>query len=414
MIKKIFLCLCLTLATLAFSQEGTSSPYSFYGIGDLKFKGTVDNRSMGGVSVFPDSIHLNIQNPASYASLKYIAFSLGANYNTTKFKTNAQQEDAKRSALDYIALGIPTGKLSFAAGLMPVSSVGYQITSIASTTEERRFQGSGGLNKFFIGAAYKINKNFSVGLDIGYNFGLIKTEGLLFSSQAYYGSRESNTSRISGFDANFGAMYSRPITKKLNLYTSLVFSPMASLESQNARNIATILFSNATGALVVDQVDVAVVNNTIKMPTKIALGAGVGQTKKWALGAEFTFQQFSSFSNRFVDITRGSFENAKRIAVGGYYIPKYNSFTNYLEKINYRAGFRYENTGLVINNKSISDAAVTAGLGFPVAGLLSNINFGFEYGKRGTKAAGLVEENYMIFTVGLSLSDRWFVKRKYD
>ncbi len=414
MIKKIFLGLCLILAAQVFSQEGTSSPYSFYGIGDIKFKGTVDNRSMGGVSVFPDSIHLNIQNPASYASLKYIAFSLGANYTTTKFKTNAEQEEAKRSALDYIALGIPTGKLSVTVGLMPLSSVGYQISSIVSTTEQRRFQGSGGVNKFFVGAGYKINKNLNLGIDVGYNFGLIKTESLLFKSEAYYGSRELNTSRISGLDANFGAMYSRPITKKLNLYTSFVFSPQVSFQSANTRNIATILFSNSTGALPVDQVDVAVPNNTIKMPTKIAFGAGIGETKKWALGAEFTFQQFSSFNNRFVDITTGKFENSKRIAVGGYYIPKYNSFSNYLERINYRAGFRYENTGLVVNNKSINDAAVTAGIGFPVAGLLSNINFGFEYGKRGTKAAGLVEENYMTFTIGLSLSDRWFIKRKYD
>ena len=37
---------------LAFSQSGTSSPYSFYGIGSKTFKGSIDNRSMGGLSVY--------------------------------------------------------------------------------------------------------------------------------------------------------------------------------------------------------------------------------------------------------------------------------------------------------------------------------------------------------------------------
>jgi hypothetical protein len=85
----------------------------------------------------------------------------------------------------------------------------------------------------------------------------------------------------------------------------------------------------------------------------------------------------------------------------------------------YRGGLRYENTGLVIQNpgypdKSITDFAANIGLGMPLSGTFTNINIGLEIGKRGTKYANLVEENYVNLSVGLSLSDRWFVKRKYD
>ena len=140
----------------------------------------------------------------------------------------------------------------------------------------------------------------------------------------------------------------------------------------------------------------------------------MGEARKWAFGAEFTRQDFANYSNRFKDILSGSFENANRIALGGYYIPKYNSFNHYYERVNYRLGFRYENTGLVIKNQSINDMAITAGLGLPVGGMLSNINVGFEYGRRGTQAQNLVQENYLNFTIALSLTDKWFVKRKYD
>ena len=44
MIKKLVIVLVTFLALQMNAQEGTASPYSFYGIGSLKFKGTVENR----------------------------------------------------------------------------------------------------------------------------------------------------------------------------------------------------------------------------------------------------------------------------------------------------------------------------------------------------------------------------------
>ena len=60
------------------------------------------------------------------------------------------------------------------------------------------------------------------------------------------------------------------------------------------------------------------------------------------------------------------------------------------------------------------DIGVSLGLGLPVGGSASSINVGFELGKRGTTTAGLVQENYYNIYVSFSLSERWFIKRKYD
>ena len=117
--------------------------------------------------------------------------------------------------------------------------------------------------------------------------------------------------------------------------------------------------------------------------------------------------------NRFNDINDVNYENSTRFSLGGFYIPNYNSFSKYYEKITYRAGLRYENTGLIINKTAIKDYAITAGLGLPLIGVFSNINIGVDYGQRGTTSVGLVQENYMNFTIGLSLNDKWFQKRRY-
>ena len=58
--------------------------------------------------------------------------------------------------------------------------------------------------------------------------------------------------------------------------------------------------------------------------------------------------------------------------------------------------------------------ALTVGLGMPLTGTFSNVNIGLEFGKRGTTAANLVEENYANVSVSFSLNERWFEKRKFN
>jgi len=110
MIKNFLVSLALLFSIANFAQSGTASPYSYYGIGDITFKGTVENRLMGGLSIFPDSTHINLTNPASFATLKYTSFAIGGNANGTRFKTNFGEDKAKRNTIDYLALGFPIGK----------------------------------------------------------------------------------------------------------------------------------------------------------------------------------------------------------------------------------------------------------------------------------------------------------------
>jgi hypothetical protein len=58
--------------------------------------------------------------------------------------------------------------------------------------------------------------------------------------------------------------------------------------------------------------------------------------------------------------------------------------------------------------------AVTLGFGLPVGNGFSSATIGLEYGKKGTKNNNLLEENYFNVSIGLSFSDKWFVKRKYN
>ncbi|MBF6608796.1 MAG: hypothetical protein ITG00_08675 [Flavobacterium sp.] len=419
MIKKIVAGICLLFSFVGAAQEGSSSPYSYYGIGEVRFKGTAENRAMGGLMIFPDSIHMNIQNPASYPSLRLTTFTVGGTYSSTNMETETQQSKARRTTLDYFAVGLPMGKLGVSFGLVPYSSVGYKISSeeiVGGVMTSKRATGSGGVNRAFLGAGYQITPKFSVGADFAYNFGKIETSSIQRTEGVQLGSRELNTSLLSGASFNAGVAYQTKFNEKLQFFSALTYSFEGKLRSRNEREIATVQFLALGGEVVSGEPIIFDPGDSeLRVPGKLTFGAGIGQLRKWGVGAEISLHDSADQSNRFVETTNTAFENAIKYNFGGYYIPNYSSYTNYFSKITYRAGLRYETTGLVIQNKSIEDAAMSLGLGFPIGGgTFSNINIGFEYGKRGTVYGGLVEENYANFFIGLSFNDRWFVKRKYD
>jgi len=417
MIRKFLVVLFFLISFVSFAQQGSASPYSFFGIGDVRFKGTHDMNAMGGLSIVPDSIHINLKNPASYSGLKLTTFTIGGSYNATKFKSNTESENAKRITLDYLAVAFPLKKMGFAFGLIPYSSVGYKIKNQYDDgviiDSLNRYSGTGGLNKAFLGFGYKFSK-FSVGAEMAYNFGRIETESIKYIGVSQNGSQESNVSTMSGLDIKIGAMYNAKITKKLDLYSGITYSPQSDLNSSNERTVFTVRYVGDLTPIPQDYLDVINSKTVIQMPSTFSIGAGVGESKKWIIGTEVTFKASNTFSNRISDVTNVSYENGTKYTLGGYYIPNYNSFDNYFKKVTYRGGFRYENTGLVVNNLPIKDYAFTGGLGLPVGGTFSNLNLGFELGRRGTARANLIEENYVNIILSLSLNDKWFTPRKYD
>ena len=408
MIKKFIISACLLISFVSFAQQGTSSPYSFYGIGESRFKGTLENRSMGGVAVEQDSIHLNIENPASYASLGQTTFTVGGTFGTNNIKSSSESSKAQRSTFDYLALGIPMGKFGAGFGLVPLSSVGYKISDLNPTQGgiNSQLEGKGGVNKVFLGLGYKITPKWNIGADIQYNFGKISTTTIEAVTGVQSATRETNASELSGVNFNIGTMYQTKIDKKLNLYTSLNYT------------FGSTLSSNSTRVIEVDGDPDAIsgdpVENTLKLPNKITFGAGVGEARKWLVGTTIAFQGDGKLNNYYNTTDNVRYEKYSKYAIGGYYVPNYTSFSSYFSRITYRAGLKFEKSGLIVNDQSINDVGMTLGAGFPITGTFSNVNFGIEVGKKGTKTAGLVQENYVNFSLSFSFNDKWFVKSKFN
>jgi hypothetical protein len=417
MVKRFIVLLGILISGFTQAQNGSSSPYSFYGIGDVKFKGGFENRNMGGLAIYADSIHLNFQNPAANAALRLTTFTVGGTNNWNRIQASSGSQQVQRATIDYLAVGLPLGKLGASFGVMPFTSVGYKNRNVFTENELEKtsiFEGNGGVNRVFLSFGYELSKKLSVGLSMNYDFGTIETSSTEYITGIETGTEELDNSNLNGFVANFGLIYKSPITDKLTGYGSFTFTPEASLKTTNTRSLSIVSFSSTAGNIYIDGQTIDVPDETIILPSKISFGAGLGQTNVWMAGAQFTTQLSSNFGNRFDDILNTTYEPSYQLSVGGFYVPKFNSFRSYFSRVTYRAGIRYENTGLKIQNESITDFGTNFGLGLPIGGAFSKLNVGLEIGKRGTLNQNLVKENYYNLTIGITINDKWFQKIKYD
>jgi hypothetical protein len=416
MIKKIVVIACFFFSLMSNAQSGSASPYSFFGIGETRFKGNLENRSMAGLNIEQDSLHMNILNPASFAALRFTAFTVGLSYNSTQLKTDTKSDNATRTTFDYLAVALPLGKLGVGFGLIPYTSVGYNIQSTNSELEgvNKVLKGTGGLNKAFFSLGYTVMPNLVVGGDIQYNFGRINNSNLEFLTGVLIGTEEKNKADLNGFSANFGAMYKYKIYKKTNLYTSLTYSPQGILSSTNTKTISTVSYNNNFDVAVYDPLVSKEIRNDLKIPQKTSIGVGVGETKRWLLGAQFVFQDVGKLANDYNTVDNISYGKMASYSLGGFYVPKNNVFSKYYQKIVYRGGLKYTKTGTVIKSQEINEKAITFGMGLPIIGSISNANVGLEYGQRGTTSNGLIQENYLTLALSFSLNDKWFGHRKID
>ncbi|MEP5338190.1 MAG: hypothetical protein ABJL44_07975 [Algibacter sp.] len=433
MIKKLVLVFVTIFTLQSNAQENTASPYSFYGIGSLKFKGTVENRSMGGVSIYTDSIHVNLRNPASYAGnnlelwgneSRPVKFTVGGSHSSIDLKSDTSEGSTSSTSFDYLAMNVPMGRFGFGFSLVPYTAVGYKLEDINDNGDiASRFNGEGGVNKASIGFGYQVSKALSVGIDANYNFGNIENSAITYRYDSddirlLNQSKESNRSDLSGLNINLGVSYKAMLTEKLEFVSGITFTPESTLVSKNIRDLSTVVVSDSGSESVVNSisVDLEALNldeTDLTIPSKFSFGAGIGAPRKWFVGAEYTTQKISEFSNPLYTNATTAYEDASTISIGGFYIPQYNSYTSYLKRVVYRAGIRQEKSGLNINGESINEFGMSFGVGIPLSGGISNANLGFEIGKRGTTNSSLIQENFINLHISLSLNDRWFEKKKY-
>lgn len=435
MIKKTLVAFLLITSASLTAQRTSSSPYSFFGIGEEFSAKTVEQNSMGGIGVaFSHYKYLNFTNPAAYSDLRYTTYSFGMLHSDLTIKDASSEQTGSSTRLSYFALAFPIGKKAgFSVGMQPVSSVGYSLSNTildeGAPSEITVFAGDGGVNRLYGSFGIKILKGFSLGLEADFNFGNVENsignERVNVSLATKY--KEETT--IRGGSVTIGAQYKKELKNKLTLTAGAIYKLGNDLNVTGTSHTYSLTFSGSGAEIVRDTLTNAngqkifSINGNYRFPTKTTLGIGLGKFDKWYAGLEYEAQDAIEVSNILNNIGEVyQYGKSNRFSLGGFIIPKINSISSYWNRVTYRAGLRFEKTGLLVNGTPtgtnftpIDDFGISFGLGLPLDNRYSSVNIGLEYGKKGTTSNNLIQENYFNFRLSLSLTDiNWFIKRKID
>ena len=417
--KYIYLIIFLAGSPFIFAQSNTSSPYSIGGLGEIAFKGNAINRLMGGLDIVSDSLHANLNNPASLGDLKLVTYGLGLNYKSTKLSSSASNESVTSASIDYLVVAIPTKKFAFGFGILPATSVGYRLQSVIEGDDinnvVNRNEGFGGLNQTFLSIGFKVFEFLNFGVSANYNFGRITNESSRQEQNIDFGTFFTKTSSLAGFNYRFATQLKIPLTSKVRLDAMAYYVPNNSLTATNesvyfTRSVTTQDLGDF------ENVDLAAINldeTTISLGNQYSFGLGITKDKKWFVGGQYSRRNSADYVNNFISLDNITYANGSRLSFGGFYLPDYSSITSYWKRIVYRAGVRFEDTGVLFNNQPLKETGISFGVSLPMAGF-SNANIGLEFGKRGSQDNGLIQESYWNLIVGLSLNDIWFIKRKFN
>ncbi len=424
-------------------QTLTLSPYSRYGIGDVFSYSSTRNAAMGGLGIGASALYTpNRMNPASYVD--FLNYNPKGRFDLRRttldisgFSTYSRQELQKDNSVsnqttagfrDISYLFPSNKKIVLTAGFAPYSTVGYLIADTfriqrddtLANLAQIDYTGRGGLNQGYIGFGTSCLKNrLRVGSNLYYAFGNIQYEWR--SRVAVAGVNEVRTTKstyIRGGGIHLGVQYQDTLRRDsmgvpLIVRVGAVSDLSLFMNAKRLTEYASISFSSVVN----DTLGTGEESQRIKIPQRYGFGFEFSKPLKWYAGADVMIQNWKNFQyfNDPSDLRQDI-----QIGVGGEFTPNYIG-DKYFQRINYRAGAYYHKTYLNYDGHPIHDNGITFGFGLPMSkskqpmsDFLGRFNLSVELGKKGNTQYHLMQEWYTRVRFGITVSERWFVRRVVD
>lgn len=419
---KVFLLFFLLGITLVVnSQTSTNSPYSGFGFGELTGTNSVQIKSAGNIpSAYRSSQVVNFLNPASYTAFDTTSFIFEGAFDIRyqSLKTTSLKEDGISSSIGYLLFGFPLtkwAKCSF--GIVPLSRTGYRITDEDTDPGIGKigysFQGSGGINQFYLGSGFQISRSLSIGANVSYIFGTLdKNEKIFFPDSIYMsGTKIEKSYAVGDFLLSYGIQYHKEFNNDFIFTAGAAFNLKTNLDSKETY-LARSFIGTFSG--VENFTDTVLYRKdeslNIVYPSGFHSGISIRKKGKWLAGIDFSQRKWTEYKLSGIS---DSLENTYKLAAGGEVTPSNSSVDSYWKRCTYRFGMNYEKSYLNFRDDQLNAFGINFGMSLPIRKTKSSLNFGFEVNNLGTTEKNLIHENNFNFTFGVSIYEWWFIKPKY-
>lgn len=408
--------IALLLFVITTQAQQTNSLLSNIGLGTQFSEATISQRALGGLSVVDNTIvnTISVANPSLLSQLRLTSFGVEVQARGGKVSQGDFSYNHSASSFSNLFIGIPLGKFgAVAGGIRAHSAVGYTVSS-----ESLYLKADGGVNQIYGAYGVKVYKGLSLGVQASYYLG--KTDRFR-ATRSQLAAVDNEAYNVSGYSYKFGLDYKYTINDKLTAFagTYTQFENTISASGSKFFYLGIETFEDNFIPRRPSEIEETKISGTYTSPMKNVLGLGLGQNEKWFVGLSYLRQSAqkytgTAFQQSFEGDLGIGFENKSEYKFGGYFIPKKYSIKNYLERITYKVGAAYKNTGLTLNNNSVKDMSLTFGFGMPVGKRASLLNFSMELGKLGDASKNNYQEEYLNLGLSFTLADKWFKKRVID
>lgn len=421
MIEKIYSIIISLLALLSCSavqaQNSTRSPYSFFGIGLLANSGDAHGAGMGhtGIALAPKE-WINVSNPAGLSQLDsctfYFNFQLKGLYSHNE--AGYEKQSGYSGNIDGITMGFRTGKWwTMAIGYMPYSSVGYKMEEqkdIHGSDELYywvTYTGSGGLQRAYWNNSFAFFKRHLVlGVSAGALWGSFTKRETARFSEVIAGENIYNTKKYTcnNLFFEFGAQFDFNVGQN-NFRFGGVFSEKRKLLSSYDH----IVSNNISSELFFD--DDTPLRDEFRVPR--SYGFGLAYTRnKLIFSADWRASEWSKIANAKFGETC-TFKDNWSLG-GGFEYSCGNPEDPFYKRLKWRLGYSFQKDYIVIRGYRAENKGLTAGVTVPMGRYRNAIVLSYQYQKRGTLSAGMIEEKVQSIKVALNIRETWFLKPKFD
>ncbi len=412
--------LLLLITATSFAQKRTYSPFSRYGVGELNPTGYGQNAAMGNTGIgMKSSNHLNILNPASYSGIDTMSFFFEAGLTgySQILESQAGEETYNNIDFSYFAMGFPISRnIHTSWGLRPFSNAGYNFEFSDETTLNKAI-GTGNLSSAYGGISLRLIPELSLGLHGTYLFGNIQHTTFiefLNDANAYKYGVQSEL-HASDFFVDFGAQYTKQLKEDESITLGLTYRPQTSVEGDFQRTVAKGFEYSEDGKLFTTNNIITEATDTLDiagfdLAQTIGFGISYRRENQLLLAADYTISNWGdiTFPDEHTQTT-----NSTHLSAGAQYIPDFRS-QNYLARMRYRAGIKYDEEYIKINNQEIKDFGITFGIGLPHNRSKTSVNLAFEFGKRNPTGDLQMSEKYGKVTVNFTFHEFWFRQWKFN
>ena len=404
-----YLLLILSLLTLvSTSIVAQSSAYGRYGYGELMTPSFSASKGMGGVGIgIRDGLVVNTQNPASYSDVDSLTFlfDVGVYLRSGEYSAGDGAKSSNLNGnLDYLAMKFRLARnIGMSLGMTSYSRADY---SYGFSGEEQgvsyvqQFIGRGGLARVYAGVGATLFDHLSLGVNVGYLFG--EPQHINKTSTGGDPIFRSEGIHVNAVQLETGLQGTIPVGRYETLTLGAYFSPDLSFDADYYW-IKTV----AKDTTLIPEKDRHVV---FQQPLSYGFGASYKYKKNLTVAADFLHQGWAD--TEFVGQT-DSLQNRMRFALGAEYCPDPKG-RSYVERMKYRLGANYSNSYYNIEGAGTSTYGVSLGFSFPLMDLRSTASLTLEYIRVQPQLKSMITENYFQVSVGYTLNELFFFKRKIE